>query len=103
MAIIHVDDTTFEKEVVSNDIVLVDFYADWCGPCRALAPILEELDSDRGSTKIIKVNVDEAEKTARKFGVMSIPTIILFKNGKEVSKKIGLCSKEELLELMQSK
>lgn len=103
MAIIHVDDTTFEKEVVSNDIVLVDFYADWCGPCRALAPILEELDSDCGSTKIIKVNVDEAEKTARKFGVMSIPTIILFKNGKEVSKKIGLCSKEELLELMQSK
>ncbi len=103
MAIIHVDDSTFRNEVDSSDVVLVDFYADWCGPCRALAPILEELDSDRGNIKIVKVNVDEAEKTAKTYGIMSIPTLIAFQNGKEISKKIGLCSKEEIINMIQPK
>ncbi len=101
MAIIHVNDETFQKEVQSSETVLVDFYADWCGPCRAMAPILEELDNDRGEGKILKVNVDDSPSLAAKFGIMSIPTIIVFREGKELHKKVGLCSKEELSDMMK--
>lgn len=97
MAIIHVDDNNF-NENIKNGTVLVDFYADWCGPCRMLSPILEELSND---FNIVKVNVDEAPITAQKYGVMSIPTLIVFKDGKEVNKKIGLCSKDELKEMIK--
>ena len=100
MAIIHVNDETFEKEVQSSDTILVDFYADWCGPCRAMAPILEELDEDRTEVKILKVNVDEAPKVSQQFGIMSIPTLIVFKGGKETAKRVGLCSKEEIINLI---
>ena len=81
----------FEKKI-SKELLLVDFYADWCGPCKAMMPILEELKE----TPILKVNVDEYSDLASSYGIMSIPTLILFKNGKEIDKKVGLINKREL-------
>ncbi len=97
MAIIHANDNNF-NEKIQNGTVLVDFYADWCGPCRMLSPILEGLSND---INIVKVNVDKAPTTAQQFGIMSIPTIIVFKDGKEITKKIGLCSKEDIKEMVK--
>ena len=79
----------FNEEIKGE--VLVDFYADWCGPCKMLAPILEEIDMN-----ILKVNVDQFQELALKYGVMSIPTLIKFKNGEEIKKTIGFKTKEEL-------
>lgn len=81
----------FEKEIQSGK-VLVDFYADWCGPCQALGQILEELEG----ISILKINVDTFAEIAQEFGVMSIPTIILFQDGEQVKKNVGLVSLEEL-------
>lgn len=100
MEIIHAKDETFNQELQADVPVLVDFYADWCGPCRMLAPTLEEISSERSNVKIVKVNVDEAQKIAQQFGIMSIPTLMVFQNGKEVSKKVGLCSKEEIMDMI---
>lgn len=99
MAIIHANDETFNKEI-NDDNVLVDFYADWCGPCRMLSPILESINEDRTNVKIVKVNVDEAHDISKSYGVMSIPTLIHFKNGKLISKKVGLCSKDDIIEMI---
>lgn len=95
-------DENFESEVLKADLpVLVDFYADWCGPCQMLRPIIEELSEEvQGKAKIVKINVDEAPKTAEKYGIMSIPTVILFKEGKEVTRQTGLTTKEVLEELI---
>jgi thioredoxin 1 len=96
---LYVSDDTFEKEVLqSSQPVLVDFYADWCGPCRAIAPIVEEIArelSDR--LKVVKLDVDQNPQTAMQYGVQSIPTLIIFKNGKEVERLIGYMSKTKLL------
>lgn len=100
MKIIHANDSTFNSEI-NGENVLVDFYADWCGPCRMLAPILEELSEERDNLKIVKVNVDEAQETAKAYGVMSIPTLVHFKSGKMVTKKVGLCSKDDLIEMVK--
>lgn len=89
----NVDD--FEK-VIQNK-VLVDFYADWCGPCRMLGPILEELEN----IQILKVNVDNFQEIANKYGVMSIPTLILFNEGKEINKIIGLRSKSDIEDMIK--
>jgi thioredoxin 1 len=100
MAILEVTDQTFNTEVQSPDagVVLVDFWAPWCAPCRMLAPILEEVDAEMGSqVKIVKVNVDNNPESAAKFGVMAIPTLILFKNGEQVAKLNGLQPKEQLI------
>lgn len=85
----------FEKEVINSDIpVLVDFWATWCGPCRMLAPIIEEIAKDyRGRVKVGKVNVDEENELAIKFAIASIPTVLLFKNGQIVGKSVGYNSK----------
>ncbi|GGG01479.1 MULTISPECIES: thioredoxin [Paenibacillus] len=97
MAIVNVSDQSFNSEVESTGTVLVDFWAPWCGPCKMIAPILEELSSDLGdSVKIAKVNVDENPESASRFGVMSIPTLILFKDGQPVDKVVGLNSKDAL-------
>lgn len=77
------------NNAISNEYVLVDFYADWCGPCKMLSPIIENIASSRDNIKVYKVNVDELGDVAREFSVMSIPTLILFKNGVLVDKKIG--------------
>jgi thioredoxin 1 len=88
------------NSLINDELVLVDFYADWCGPCRMLSPIIEEVACEK-NIKLVKVNVDSHEDIAKKYGIMSIPTIIKFQNGKETNKHIGLLSKEDLLELLK--
>lgn len=83
-------------ELINDELVLVDFFATWCGPCRMLSPIIEEVANEE-KVKVIKVDVDKHEDIAKRFGIMSIPTVIVFKNGEEVNKNIGLVSKEEIL------
>ena len=91
----------FEKEVLKSEKpVLVDFYADWCGPCNAMAPVIEELAKElEGNVKVGKINVDENPDIAVEYNVMSIPTLIVFKNGKEEKRLVGLRNKEELINL----
>lgn len=96
MAIVDVTDQSFNSDVESGT-VLVDFWAPWCGPCKMIAPILEELDQEIGNdVKIAKLNVDDNPETASRFGVMSIPTLILFKDGEPVDKVVGFQSKDAL-------
>lgn len=97
MAIVNVSDQTFGTEVESKGTVLVDFWAPWCGPCKMIAPVLEELDQEIGdSVKIAKLNVDDNPESASRFGVMSIPTLIVFKDGQPVDKVVGFQSKDAL-------
>jgi len=100
--VIHISEGTFDAEVLkSSQPALVDFWAPWCGPCRAIAPILDELAEEyKGKVKVAKINVDENRKLAGDHGVMSIPTMILFKDGKVVDKLIGLVPKDRLKALM---
>ena len=94
-----INNEEFKKEVLtSKENVLVDFYADWCGPCRMLGPILDELSKDY---KIYKINVDKDSELAQSYGIMSIPCMIVFKDGKEVERLIGLHSKSEILEILK--
>ena len=97
-AIIELSDSTFESEVVNSDVpVLVDFWAPWCGPCRAIAPIVEEISSSyEGKIKVGRMNVDENQSTTMKFGIRSIPTIIMFKDGEAVDQIIGAVPKGEI-------
>lgn len=92
------NDSNFEQEVLKSDIpVLVDFYADWCGPCKMMAPVVDELAAEyEGKVKVGKLNVDESSAAAAKYRVMSIPTFIVFKNGEAVDTLVGAVSKKEL-------
>lgn len=100
MAIVNVTDSSFNSEIASGT-VLVDFWAPWCGPCKMIAPVLEELDKEIGdSVKIAKLNVDDNPETASQFGVMSIPTLILFKDGQPVDKVVGFQPKDSLKALV---
>ncbi|MCM3568352.1 thioredoxin [Neobacillus mesonae] len=101
MAISHVTDQNFTAETGSG-LVLVDFWATWCGPCKMIAPVLEELDAEMGDkVKIAKLDVDENPQTASNFGVMSIPTLMLLKNGEVVDKVVGFQPKEALAGFVQ--
>ena len=99
MEIIDVNKDNFDKEVLTGT-VLVDFNASWCGPCRMIRPILDEIAEERSSAKIVSVDIDEQEELANKYNVSSIPCLVLFKDGKEVTRSIGLKPKEELEKLL---
>ena len=102
MAIIDLTKENFQAEVTKSDKpVLVDFWAVWCGPCQMMAPILHELETEMPDVQIGKVNVDEQMDLARQFRVVSIPTLIIFKNGQEVQRMVGVTSKEELKDALQ--
>ena len=96
----QVSDTSFETDVLkSKEPVLVDFWAEWCGPCRQVAPVLEEVAGElAGKIKIVKLNVDESPRTASKYGVMSIPTLMIFKNGEMASRQIGSAPKAKIVQ-----
>ena len=98
MGVGKVSDADFETQVLkSAEPVVVDFWAEWCGPCRMIAPALEEIAGTLGSkVKIVKLNVDENPKTAEKYGIMSIPTLMLFKNGELASRQVGAAPKQKL-------
>ncbi|MBI3716412.1 MAG: thioredoxin TrxA [Betaproteobacteria bacterium] len=96
--IMHVSDDTFESEVLQSQTpVLVDYWAEWCGPCKMIAPVLEDLARDyEGKLKIAKLNVDDNQSTSAKYGVRGIPTLMLFKNGSVEATKVGALSKTQL-------
>lgn len=101
MAIINATDQNF-AENIKEGLVLVDFWAPWCGPCKMIAPVLEELDGEiEGKAKIVKVDVDNNQMTAGQFGIMSIPTLLLFKDGEVVEKVVGFQPKPALAQLIE--
>ena len=102
--ITHVTDASFEADVIkSGEPVLVDYWAEWCGPCKMIAPVLEEMAAAyAGKIKIAKMDVDANQEIPAKFGIRGIPTLILFKNGQEVAKKVGAMSKSQLTAFLDS-
>ncbi len=104
MAVGKVSDSTFDTEVLkASGPVVVDFWAEWCGPCKMIAPALDELSGAMdGKVKIVKLNVDENPATAQKYGIMSIPTLMIFKNGELASRQIGAAPKQKLEQWIKS-
>ena len=101
MSILTISQDNFAQEVLSSkEPVLVDFWASWCGPCRMLAPVIDQLAAEQTDVKVCKVNIDEEPGLAQRFGVMSIPTVVLFENGQEKNRSVGLVPKEKLLALL---
>ena len=104
MAIIKLTKDNFEQEVLKSEKpVLVDFYADWCGPCQMLSPIVDEVAEERDDIKVGKINVDEQMELAQKYGVMTIPTLLVIKNGEIANKQIGALSKRGVIELQNGR
>ena len=102
MNVIKVNDSTFEQEVLNSNIpVLIDFYADWCGPCKMLSPTVDEVASENDDIKVVKIDVDESQEVAIKYQIMSIPTLVVIKNGKEVNRSVGVIDKEEILSMIK--
>lgn len=101
MSVVNLTRNNFKTEVMQSDkTVLIDFWAEWCGPCRMMSPIVDEVADTVSDVKVCKVNVDEAADLASMFGIESIPTLIVIKNGQTVNKSIGLISKDKVLELI---
>lgn len=103
MAIITLKKENFEEEVMKSDIpVLIDFWASWCGPCKMLSPVVDQVAEElQGKVKVGKVNVDEEQDLAQSFGIMSIPTLVLIKNGKVEKSSVGVVSKSEIIEMVK--
>lgn len=103
MGVTTLTEKNFEQEVLKSEKpVLIDFWASWCGPCRMLSPLVDELAEEHSEFKFCKVNVDEEENLAKNFGIMSIPTLIVFKNGEQKAKNIGAVPKDAILELIKN-
>lgn len=104
MAVLHLNDQDFDQTLEQAPLILVDFWAEWCGPCKMLGPVIEELaaDYDGRGVAIAKVNVDQCQELAVRFGVMSIPTVLLFQNGQEVQRLVGLLPKERYTGLIDA-
>ncbi len=101
MSVLNIDNTNFEAEVLNSPKkVLVDFWASWCGPCRMVGPIVEEIANERPDIKVCKINVDEQPELAAKFGIMSIPTLMVFENGKVVNQSAGARPKDAILSML---
>lgn len=102
MSAINVNKNNFQSEVMNSDkTILLDFWAPWCGPCRRVAPIMEEISDERSDIKVCKVNVDEEPELAGEFGIMSIPTLVMVKNGQVVGQTVGARPKNMILEMLQ--
>ena len=102
MEVLKITADDFKKEVLEESkTVLIDFYADWCGPCKMFSPIIESVAQKNENIKVVKVNVDEAQELAIKYQVASIPTVIVIKNGEVANRNVGLISESELLELVK--
>lgn len=102
MSVINIKTADFEAEVLKSDkTVLVDFWAVWCGPCRMLSPVVDQVAEENPDIKVCKVNVDEEQQLAIKYGVMSIPTLLVFKGGELVNQSVGVIPKEEVLNLIK--
>ncbi len=101
MAVLKITKENFENEVIKSDKpVLIDLYADWCGPCRMMAPVISEISEERKDIKVCKINVDEESELSNSFGVMSIPMIAVVKNGKIVNSTVGFRPKDQILDLL---
>ena len=101
MSVIHITNANFEEEVLRSDKpVLVDFWASWCGPCRMVGPVIEEIAAERGDIKVCKVNVDEEPTLAARFQIMSIPTLMVFRDGKVTNQALGAMPKHQILSLL---
>ena len=101
MSAINVNINNFSEEVMSSDKpVLMDFWAPWCGPCRMVGPIVEEIAGERDDIKVCKINVDEESELAQKFGIMSIPTLVVMKNGEITNQSVGMATKDQILALL---
>lgn len=101
MSVLHVNEESFEKIIAApGKTVLVDFWATWCGPCRMIAPVLEEVAAERPDVTVCKVNVDEERELAMEYGVSSIPTLLVFRDGKIVNQSIGVIPKEKILSML---
>jgi len=99
MSVKEIDEKSFENEVInSNLLVLIDFWAEWCGPCKQVAPILDEINKEIGDKiKIVKINIDQNPNIPNKYGIQSIPTLIILKKGKIIATKVGSCPKSEIV------
>ena len=100
MAIEHIESNNFEEIINGEKPVLIDFFATWCGPCKMLSPIIEQLAEETDKVVIAKCDIDQCEEIARKYNIMSIPTLVAFKNGKEISRAVGFRQKTQLLEMI---
>ncbi len=102
MSVLEVTSNEFEEEILKSEKpVLVDFYADWCGPCKMLAPIVEQVATENNDVKVCRINVDDAQDLAVEYGIMSIPTLVVIKNGKEANRAVGVLGKDEILEMLK--
>jgi len=103
MEILHTNTEEFENTLKQKQVVLVDFYANWCGPCKMLSPILETVSEQLPYNAVIaKLDIDESLETAKQFGVMSVPTMIIFKDGKEVDRLVGLRQKDQIIDAIKN-